>query len=82
MKYEAANEDLKTKLEESREIRIKLQKTSLDLFLALKCQKAMREQKSPHEACQEALHSSNIPQEGAKIHNNIGCIIHPKEKGM
>ena len=31
---------------------------------------SLREQTSPHEASQEAWHSSNFPQEGAKIHYN------------
>ena len=43
MEYEAANEDLKIKIEEMREISRKSQKTSLDLFWALQCQKAMNE---------------------------------------
>ena len=41
MEYEASNEDLKTKIEEMREISMKSQKTSLDSFRAIQCQKAM-----------------------------------------
>ena len=43
MEYESSNEDLKTKIEEMREISLKSQKTTLDLFWALQCQKAMNE---------------------------------------
>ena len=43
MEYESRNEDLTSQIEEMREISLKSQKTTLDLFRALHCQKAMNE---------------------------------------
>ena len=43
LEYESRNEDLKSQIEEMREISMKSQKMTLDLFRALHCQKAMNE---------------------------------------